>query len=217
MDILSTLFFQNTRKIGMLVPSVVISEKHQDSAEITEHPVQRGAAISDHAYDRPSEVTMEIGFAGGGSLIDGFDTSKISIFDFDTGATLGKSPKEVYEQLLKLKASKEPFDVITGKRRYRNMLIRAIEVKTDKTSENVLMVTLTLREVIIVDTVKAGVTPPPERMKDPLSTGSAVDRGTVTPVVPKQKESILSKINESTRGGLDWLKKGVDWVGDKLQ
>ncbi|CDG96776.1 putative bacteriophage protein [Xenorhabdus bovienii str. puntauvense] len=197
MDILSTLFSQSTRKIEMIVPSVVISEKHMDSTEITEHPVQRGASISDHAYDKPSEVTMEIGFAGGGSLIDGFDTSKIKLFDLDTGATLGKSPKEVYEQLLKLKASKEPFDVTTGKRQYKNMLIRAIEVTTDKTSENVLMVTLTLREVIIVElaTVK-GVTAPPERMKYPLDTGPAVDRGTVTPVVPKNNDTIAELIRK---------------------
>ncbi len=140
MDILSTLLFQNTRKIGLIVPSVVISEKHIDATEITEHPVQHGAAISDHAYDKPSEVTMEIGFAGGGSMIDGFDMPT-KVFDFDTEEVLGKSPKEIYQQLLELRAAKEPFDVITGKRRYRNMLIRAIEVKTDKTSENVLMVT----------------------------------------------------------------------------
>ncbi|OKP02615.1 phage baseplate protein [Xenorhabdus eapokensis] len=193
MDILSTLFFQNTRKIGMLVPSVVISEKHQDTAEITEHPVQRGAAISDHAYDRPSEVTMEIGFAGGGSLIDGFDTPT-KIFDFDTEEILGKSPKEVYEQLLKLKASKEPFDVITGKRRYRNMLIRAIEVKTDKTSENVLMVTLTLREVIIVELATVeGVKVQRVAMTAPLELQPTVDRGRVTPVVSQNNDTLLNR------------------------
>ncbi|CDH31221.1 phage baseplate protein [Xenorhabdus bovienii] len=196
MDILSTLFSQNTRKIEMIVPSVVISEKHMDSTEITEHPVQRGAAISDHAYDKPSEVTMEIGFAGGGSLIDGFDTSKIKLFDLDTGATLGKSPKEIYQQLLKLKASKEPFDVTTGKRQYKNMLIRAIEVTTDKTSENVLMVTLTLREVIIVETQTTPVTAPPERMKYPLDTSPAIDKGTKTPIAPKENKSLFIHAKE---------------------
>ena len=40
MDILSTLFQQQTRKIGMIVPSVVVSEKHTDTLEITEHPVE---------------------------------------------------------------------------------------------------------------------------------------------------------------------------------
>ncbi|PHM33332.1 phage baseplate protein [Xenorhabdus innexi] len=183
MDILSVLFSQGTRKIGMIVPSVVISEKHQDSTEITEHPVQRGAAISDHAYDRPSEVTMELGFAGGGSLID--------FLDLGTGFSFGKSPKAVYQQLLALKASKEPFNVTTGKRQYKNMLIRAIEVTTDKASENVLMVTLTLREVIIVDTATVkGIAAPPERMKYPLDTGPVVDKGTKAPVEIKNRSLI---------------------------
>lgn len=192
MDILSTLFSQNTRKIEMIVPSVVISEKHSDSSEITEHPVQvpggEGFTVSDHTFDRPSEVTMEIGFAGGGSLIDGFDTS--SMFDISTGLKLGSSPREIYQQLLDLKAGKKPFDVITGKRDYKNMLIRVIEVTTDNTSENVLMVVLTLRQVIIVETKKTKVAPV-ENQKLPEATGGTEDRGTVTP--KPVRESLLNR------------------------
>ncbi|WP_426576557.1 phage baseplate protein [Xenorhabdus stockiae] len=213
MDILSTLFFQNTRRIGMIIPSVVISEKHQDSAEITEHPVQYGAAISDHAYDKPSEVTMELGFAGGGSLIDGFDTPT-KIFDFNTEEILGRSPKEIYEQLLKLKASKEPFDVLTGKRRYRNMLIRAIEVVTDKTSENVLMVTLTLREVIIVDTaIVEGIKVPRVARTAPLEAQPTLDRGTVTPITIDKNQSLLNAgyeaLDDFLGGALSRLGKQI--------
>jgi hypothetical protein len=51
MDILSTLFQQQSRRIGLIVPSVVISEKHDDSLEITEHPVEVGAAISTMPID----------------------------------------------------------------------------------------------------------------------------------------------------------------------
>jgi hypothetical protein len=50
-----------------------------------------------------------------------------------------------------------PFDVVTGKRVYSNMLVRAIEVTTDKTSENVLNCTLTLREVIMSQTQSAAL------------------------------------------------------------
>ncbi|EIU7558133.1 hypothetical protein LHV18_15645 [Providencia rettgeri] len=197
MDILGTLFSQGTRKIGMIVPSVVISEKHSDSSEITEHPVQvpggEGFTVSDHTFDRPSEIVMEIGFAGGGSLIDGFDTS--TMFDVSTGLKLGSSPREIYQQLLDLRGTKQPFDVITGKRDYKNMLIRAIEVTTEKTSENVLMVTLTLRQVTIVETKSKNVAPL-ENQRFPEVTGGAVDRGTVTPKPVNQSalETILNII-----------------------
>ncbi|MEN3753729.1 phage baseplate protein [Mangrovibacter sp. SLW1] len=155
MDILSTIFSQKTRKVGTIIPDVVITEKHVDSLEITEHPVEKPTTagtgfVSDHAFKIPSEVTMEMGFSGGGSVLDLLDTSAL-------GINLGLSPKEVYQNILDLQASREPFDVTTGKRQYSNMMIRTLEVTTDRTSENVLMAVLTLREVIITSTQSVSV------------------------------------------------------------
>ena len=182
MDILSTLFQQQSRRIGLIVPSVVVSEKHNDTLEITEHPVETGAPVSDHAYKRPSEVVMEVGFAGGGSLLDFIDTSSL-------GLTLGLSPKETYQQILDLQASRIPFDVVTGKRLYSNMLIRAIEVTTDRTSENVLMAVLTLREVIITQTQQITVADKAD-MKEGANTSAVINSG--TKAAKPQNESLLS-------------------------
>lgn len=182
MDILSTLFQQQSRRIGLIVPSVVVSEKHSDTLEITEHPVETGAPVSDHAYKRPSEVVMEVGFAGGGSLLDFIDTSSL-------GLTLGLSPKETYQQILDLQISRIPFDVVTGKRLYSNMLIRAIEVTTDRTSENVLMAVLTLREVIITQTQQIAVADKAD-MKEGANTSAVINSG--TKAAKPQNESLLS-------------------------
>ncbi|WP_145544537.1 phage baseplate protein [Yersinia massiliensis] len=190
MDILSAIFRQQTRKIGILVPSVIISEKHQDTLEITEHPVEVGAAVNDHAYKRAAEVTMEVGFAGGGSLLDFVDTSTI-------GLSLGKSPEEVYQELREQQESREPIDVITGKRKYSNMLIRAIEVTTDKTSENVLMCVLTLREVILSQTESVTVADK-ENMQDGVSTSAMQNTGTKAPA-PANKSLLQSS--------LGWVKE----------
>ena len=183
MDILSTLFQQQTRRIGLIVPSVVISEKHNDTLEITEHPVEVGAAISDHAYRRPSEVVMQVGFAGGGSLLDFLDTTSI-------GLSAGLSPKETYQELLDLQNSRVPFDVVTGKRIYTNMLIRALEVTTDRTSENVLSAVLTLREVILTSTTTTQVAAKAD-MKLGANTSAVQNSGVKTPT-PKN-ESLLSR------------------------
>ncbi|EPB9884017.1 phage baseplate protein [Yersinia enterocolitica] len=185
MDILSAIFRQQTRKIGLLVPSVIIAEKHQDALEITEHPVEVGAAVNDHAYKRAAEVTMEVGFAGGGSLLDFVDTSTI-------GLSLGKSPEEVYQELRDLQESRQPFDVITGKRKYSNMLIRGIEVTTDKTSENVLMCVLTLREVIMSQTESVTVADK-ENMQDGVSTSAMQNTGTKAPA-PANKSLLQSSL-----------------------
>lgn len=183
MDILSTLFSQQSRKIGLIIPSVVITEKHSDSLEITEHPVEDKAPVADHAFRRPSELMMEVGFAGGGSLLDFVDTSSI-------GLGIGLSPSETYDELLVLQRSRVPFDVTTGKRIYKNMLIRVLDVTTDRASENVLMATLTLREVLITSTQSAKVADKTD-MAQGVSTSGVQNSGTKS--VKTVNESILSK------------------------
>lgn len=191
MDILSAIFRQQSRRIGLLIPSVVVSEKHSDTLEITEHPVEKPTTgsssgfIADHAYKRPSEVTMECGFAGGGSLLDFVDTSSI-------GIGLGMSPKETYQELLDLQKSRVPFDVVTGKRIYTNMLIRGLEATTDKTSENVLNCTLTLREVILTQT-QSVIAADKSDMQDGVSTSVVQNTGTKSTTPPNQ--SLLSQLS----------------------
>lgn len=190
MDVLSVLFNQRSRKIGLIIPDVVVSEKHQDALEITEHPVEIGAPVSDHAYKRPSEVTMEIGFSGGGSLLDFADTSAL-------GISLGTSPKDIYQQILDLQASRVPFDVTTGKRQYSNMLIRAIDVTTDRTSENVLMCVLTLREVIISQTQSITVADKAD-MQEGVSTAALQNTGTKS--VKTASSSLLLTLFSGAKG-----------------
>ena len=192
MDILSTLFQQNSRRIGLMVPSVVVSEKHTDMLEITEHPVERptsaGAGfIADHAYRRPSEVVMEIGFAGGGSLLDFYDTRNIGM----STPLNSMGPKEVYAELLKMQRERQLLDVTTGKRLYKNMLVRSLDVTTDRTTENVLSATVTLREVIITQTKSITVADKAD-MKLGVNTSAVINTGTKT-TVPKN-ESILSSL-----------------------
>ncbi|EBB2410611.1 hypothetical protein CJE35_22570 [Salmonella enterica] len=190
MDILSAIFRQQSRRIGILIPSVVVSEKHSNALEITEHPVERPTTnsasgfITDHAYKRPSEVTMECGFAGGGALLDFIDTSSI-------GLSAGMSPKETYQQLLDLQSSRVPFDVVTGKRVYRNMLIKTLEVTTDKTSENVLNCILTLREIIMTQTKSISVADKSD-MQDGVSTSAVQNTGMKSTTPPN--ESVLSSV-----------------------
>lgn len=185
MDILSTLFSQQSRKIGLIIPDVVISEKHNDVLEITEHPIEFGAPVADHAFKRPSELVMEVGFSGGGSLLDLASTLTAT-------SLLGLSPKETYQQLLDLQASRVPFDVVTGKRLYSNMLIRVIDVTTDRTSENVLMASLTLKEALITSTRTVSVADK-TKMAEGVSTSETQNTG-VKSTVFADDASFLQKL-----------------------
>lgn len=196
MDILSVLLKQRSRKIGIIIPDVVISEKHSDALEITDHPVERptsasaGASssgagfVSDHAFRRPSELVMEVGFSGGGSVLD-------LASSLTATSLLGASPKEIYQQLLDLQRNRKPFDVVTGKRTYNNMLIRMLDVTTDKTSENVLMATVTLREVIVTQ-AQVVTSASKSDMAQGANTSAVQDAGVKSPKAAN--ESFLSKL-----------------------
>ncbi|ARF48192.1 phage baseplate protein [Pantoea stewartii] len=196
MDILSVLLNRHSRSIGTVIPDVTISEKHYDRLEITEHPVERPTSagtgfVADHAYRQPSEVIMQIGFAGGGSVLDVVNTAAI-------GISAGKSPKEIYADLLEIQRNRELLDVVTGKRIYKNMLIKSLEVTTDKVTENVLMATVTLREVIISSTHTIQVADK-ANMTQGQNTAPVKDMGTKTGV-PVANESVLSSLFNSITG-----------------
>lgn len=192
MDILSNvtsaIFHQKRRQIGLMVPDVVVSEKHTDTLTITEHPVEKGASITDHAYKNAAEVTMQVGFAAGGSLLDFTDTQQWSVKGQSVG--LGLSPQEAYQKLIDLQSSREPFDVMTGKRTYHNCLIRSLEVTTEPETENVLMCTITLRELIISETAVAQVADK-SKMRFGVSTSAVQNTGVKAPV--PVNESVLKK------------------------
>ena len=140
-----TLLMQSKRKIGLLVPNVVMKESHTDKLNVTTHPVEAGATIADHAYLSPAELTMEVGFSGGGSLVDFMDTTQF-------GVQASLSPAESYQNLRELMTSRQPLTVVTGKRLYNNMLITSISVTTDASTEHVLFASLGLTELMITQT-----------------------------------------------------------------
>ena len=167
------------RSVGDIAFEVTVEERHDDSLTITEHPVEKGAAISDHAYKNPMEVVITAG-------ISGKDGESV--------------PKETYEKLLELQASREPFTIITGKREYENMLVQGISVTTDENTENVLMVTLDCREVIIVETETTQV--PASRQAHAAKTQKTQQGGT--------KQAQTSGESEEKVGEQSALQK---WLG----
>ena len=151
------LVYQNQRMIGTIIPDVTIEEVHHDELTITDHPVETGAAISDHAFKRPPEVEMRCGFSD------------------STGGAVGYV-QQVYDEFLSLQASREPFDVYTGKRAYTDMLVRSLSVVTDESSEYALMVVVGLRNIILTDTIQSAT--PQSAQALPQQTASTVNRGT---------------------------------------
>jgi hypothetical protein len=78
--------------------------------------------------------------------------------------------------LLSLQARREPFDVITGKRFYRNMMFKSLTQITDRYTDNVLSITATLQEITIVS-VDTATVPARDKQKNPAKTGQTEKAG----------------------------------------
>jgi hypothetical protein len=143
---------------GIIIPDCIIEEVSRDTLEITDHPVELGAQISDHAFNKPREVTLRWSWSNTGR----YDTFM----------------QDQYNILAALQATREPFFIYTGKTRYQNMLIQSLGIVTDSSSEYVLNAVMICREVIIVSTSTTQV--PQSAMTNPSSTAGNVGRGQIS-------------------------------------
>ncbi|WP_374755074.1 MULTISPECIES: phage baseplate plug family protein [Burkholderia] len=161
------------KAIGDIKIAVSIEERHNDELTITEHPVERGAQIVDHAFRKPSEVTIQCGWSNSdyAALRGTFQAF------FDGGLPTTDYVGNVYSQLLALQQSCKPFNVTTSRRLYKNMLIVGLAVTTDAKTSAALIVTATLRELRLVENSVAKL-PPTLNQADPSSTAEVQNMGT---------------------------------------
>lgn len=176
------------RGIAGIIPQVVIEEKHRDELVITNHPVQSGANITDHAFKQPTMLSLRYGWSNSGAL-----------FTLDLGTP---SVNDVYDMLLKLQAGRQPFDVVTARYKYSNMLIRSIDLVTDITTQNAIVVDVMLQQVILVQT-QATTLKDASLMSMPDKTAGVTNAGVKQPVPVPQ--SILYRAAQGAQqvfGGL---------------
>lgn len=162
--LLSPVLFQQ-RNIGGFIADVTIEEDHTDEVMVTEHPVERGASISDHAYKVPSRVVIKAGWSN------------------SSDAALGNPfyVQLVYNALLGLQASLQPFSITTGKRVYDNMMMRHLGVLTDEKNEYALACTVECQEILIASTqtvTGGGSNTPSSDLADPVNNAGTANLGT---------------------------------------
>lgn len=150
---LSFLSIGPKRSFGGVSGYVTISEAATDSLEITQQPVQQGAMISDHAFKKPINFSIQMLFAD----------------------NRGQSLSQIYQSLLDLQSTLTPFDVTTPKRTYHNMLFQTLGQTTDKKTEHCLAITASFQEVIVVPVSTATV--PRSSQKNPGSNAATQNAG----------------------------------------
>ncbi|WP_297428634.1 phage baseplate protein [Clostridium sp.] len=149
-ELLQTYFITSN---GNYMFDAYFNINHESNLTITEHPVQTGANIADHAYMEPNTVTFEIGMSD--AMQDSTD-SRFKKFTDDTTRSI-----TAYRVLRQLQAERLPIQVINKLNNYRNMLIETISATEDNKTTNGLRATVTLKELLVanVTTVKLSARP----------------------------------------------------------
>lgn len=146
-----------------LIATLTEEEQHHDELMITEHPVEQGAPITDHAFKQAAQVQLRLGWSASDP----------------EGETNPTYLNDLYTRLLSLQVARIPFDVFTGKRYYQNMLIKSLVTVTDKKTAQVLNVVLGLQEVIIVQTEAVTVPTDPDVQEFAERTAGVTNAGTL--------------------------------------
>jgi len=165
MGLVQPLYFRPARAIGGFIAQCTVMEDHRDSLVITQHPVERGAAITDHAFKSPPVVIVEAGWAADPPLL-----------------------MALYKQIVQMQDSAEPFTVFTGKRVYDDMLVSQMRTITDNRNANTMIISFILQHIILVSTQQYKMPDPAKSDKgeataqsqaEPQNTAVTRERGVV--------------------------------------
>ena len=168
----------NIRTYPDIIAQAVIEEILEDNLEVSEHPIEAGAPISDNAYKRPSEVTLKLLWSNSptasSSLLNASVLSSSSVNSSNTGANVNQV-NAVYAQLRKMQAVRALFTLQTGKFRYLNMICRSLTSPTDYKTENALVIHMVCRQVLLVNTQVVAL--PGANAKNPSANASMINAG----------------------------------------
>ena len=160
----------------------VFKTEHNATMMITEHPVQTGAPIADHAYLEPEEITCEIGMTD----VNGDGLSV-----------------QMYQQLRELMGRREPFTLVTRLHSYENMLISALSAPDDYTTMFALKAAIVFKQIRVVQVstvqVQQTVAGSKSEAVNPSSAPSGKTSGTSNADAGKRESVLYQATVKSTK------------------
>jgi hypothetical protein len=146
---------------------------HNSSLTITVHPVQIGAAVTDHAYRNQRRFSFDIGYS-----------------DTVASPIPGNSSRSInaYRILVDMQNSRKPQTLVSKYGSTENVLIESIDVTDDFRTKTALKATVTLVEIIQADARLQKLSLAPN------ATGST-NRGQVVARVLSPQEVVAARRN----------------------
>jgi hypothetical protein len=200
---LTLLFRPTPAKIDSLVLDASITESHVGEVEVTEHPVEKGAAISDHSRPRPDLLTIE-GLVSNTPL-NLTQAQRAGAAQGTEQAIQGQPgyAEAAYAILRDLRETGKLITVVTALRTYDNMVMVQLTVPRSAKTGEALRFTAQFKQVRVVQNKVTTITVAKEpKARGKTSTGKQVGK----PTEEAKDKSALKGLSDAT-GGTDFLKK----------
>jgi hypothetical protein len=140
---------------------LTIEENHERAADVTEHPVESGAVVSDHVILSPERLRVS-GFVS---------DAGVAVFGAQPGRTQG-----AFETLDSAWRARDLVQVVTGYKTYRDMVITRLDMPRNRPES--MQFNIEMQHVIIVDSQTAQLAAgEPSSPAVANATGSRTDAG----------------------------------------
>lgn len=200
MAIINFLFGNRTNS-GFQLSGVVefsadltIEERHERNAQVTEHPVESGAKVSDHVILSPERV-----------IISGFvSDAGVAVFGSQPGKTQG-----AFDTLESAWRSRETISVVSGYKTYQDMIITRLNLPRNRPEsmqfdielQHVTIVSAAMGELGQTSNSSAIGTPANQEVGDATASRSEAGRQPTQPSGSATTQAAESAQRQSTLAG----------------
>ncbi len=194
------LFIRTRRSLGGVQLDAVITESHNNTIRLTKNPVEFGVDITDHAVIEPKKLVINaevsdtpLGVAAFTEIVD----LVTGLFGTATTDNITRS-NAAYNALVLLQETREPIEVQTRLRLYKDMIITGISTTQDKDSSRIVNMIISLEEVLITESEVVQLSPEQLQEGSARQQGSSPDKkGRQEPITPDDttNRSVLKSLS----------------------
>lgn len=201
-----------------IISDATISEQHNESNTVTDHPVEEGVPVTDHSRPNPDRPTFECYISN--SPVDptqqsravqqaGFTFQSSSANNSKVGATQGYA-QQAYEKLRKLRLQGTLLTVVSTVRTYKSMVIESISIPVSTWDKDALHFTITFKQIRVVKNklTTTSANPRVANVKKGKQVPKKPDAGEETSPLFKLAESASQSSNGTISAGGNYLLGG---------
>lgn len=165
-----------------------VRESHGGSTTPTDHPVETGAVVSDHAIDQPDTLELAGMISNTPILALASERSRSVL-----GGPASSRANDAYEEIVRLRKTKTLVTVETELRTYESMLIVSEAVTREKDTGQILDVVVGFREYRTATVESAPAPTPVSTVDAPEPDGGLKQTAPAAPEVEEKSGTLLEK------------------------